>query len=411
MLHQLVRLLLLVLMPALLPAMLLRRGWRETRARLGRGLPSLLGCVWIHAASVGEVNAVRPLIEAMRRQWPQRPLLLTTMTTTGLVQAARLEGVQAHLVPLDMPLVVAKAFRRVRPDMLVLVETELWPEMLRQARRFRVPVTVVNGRLSARSVRRYRRYGLLWRPLLRSLASVGAQSKRDGRRYRLLWQPRAEDTGNLKFCMRFPDYDRTALRREWGLADGDFVVVFGSSRPGEEALLRQALPRLREAAPGRLRVILVPRHLRRLDDVTAALEGADFSLRSEGRAAEALVVDEMGALAQAYALCDLALVGGSFYPGFGGHNPIEPTYFGIPTIMGPHHESCRDSVRILREGGGLLVVAAEGLADALARLASSPDERAELGAAGREIVRSNAQSVEKNLAMLQNVLDSASPVW
>ena len=411
MLHQTLRLLLIALTPALLLVLAVLRGLRETRARLGRGLPSLPGGIWIHAASVGEVNAVRPLVEAMLQRWPQRPLLLTTMTTTGLTAAGRIQGVQAHLVPLDLPFVMRAAMRRVRPDLLLLVETELWPEMLRQAHRCGVPVAIVNGRLSARSVRRYSRFGLLWRPLLRRLAVVGAQSRRDARRYRLLWQPRAEDTGNLKFCVRFPGYDRDKLRREWSLRADDFVVTFGSSRPGEEALLRDALPQLRESAPGRLRVLLVPRHLNRLNEVSTALQGADWAPRNERRDAEVTVVDEMGVLVQAYALADLALVGGSLLPGFGGHNPVEPTYFGVPTLMGPHHESCRDSVRTLREGGGLLIVKPDELAGTLARLAASPQERVALGEAGRGIVQANAQSVERNLAMLQNVLDNHTTKW
>ena len=294
--------------------------------------------LWVHAVSVGETRAAQPLVEALQRRWPAHRILLTGMTPTGRQAAREVYGdrvVQAYL-PYDYPGAVDRFLRHFSPEFGVLMETEVWPNLLAAARRRDVPMMLANARLSARSARGYGRIGALARPAFASLAGVAAQTADDAARLAELGVAPVEVCGNLKFDVQ-PPADKLALGRQWRAALGERPVwLAASTREGEEELVLQAW---RSVAPEAL-LVLVPRHPQRFAEVAALLgaRGIEFARRSEGLPGPASRVwlgDSMGEMAAYYALADLAFVGGSLLP-LGGQNLIEAAACGCPVLVGPH---------------------------------------------------------------------------
>lgn len=332
-----------------------RVGWGE---RLGRWPARRNGQpLWVHGASVGEMRAAAPLVAALRARGV--PLLLTTTSPSGREAAGGLagEGGSARLLPLDLAPLVRRALRRTRPLGLVVVETELWPALLLEAKRAGVPALLVNARVSDHTYPRYRRFRRWLGPLLGTFASVQAQSEEDARRFVELGAPAARVClgGNLKFDVPAPDTadpEVAALRR--ARAGGWRILVGGSTHPGEEEALLEAVRLLEERGlrPG---LVLAPRHLERLGEVEAAAGRAGRVLRrwSElgdpleagilaalGRG-EVLAVDRYGLLGRLYGAAEAAFVGGSLTR-VGGHNLLEPLSWGVPALFGPHMNNARD---------------------------------------------------------------------
>ena len=375
-----------------LPLRLWWRGRREASYRLhigerfGRyaGAARAVGndVVWIHAVSVGETRAVVPLVERLERDNPRRTILLTHMTATGRDTGRALFGnrvVQTWL-PYDLPFAVDRFLAHFHPRAGLLVETELWPNLAATAARRRVPLFLINARLSARSARGYARIGPLVRPLLRSLSGVAAQTDDDAARLRALGARDVAVTGNLKF-----DADIAPAMRERGRIFRDRfgidrpVVVLASTRAGEEALLLDALARA--ALPPHALVVIVPRHPQRFDDVAAMLasRAQHFVRRSDERCVPrdvAIVLgDSMGEMLAYYAAADVAFVGGSLLP-LGGQNLIEPIAAGVPALVGPHTFNFAQAARAAIAAGAarrvedadqLWAVAAQLLADTASR--------------------------------------------
>jgi len=337
-----------------LPFLPLRLWWRGRREpgyrmhvgeRFGRyaGVAAAAGDVlWIHAVSVGETRAVAPLVERIARERPGQTILLTHMTAAGRDTGRALFGnrvVQAWL-PYDVPFAVDRFLAHFHPRAGLLVETELWPNLAAAAARRRIPLLLVNARLSDRSARGYARIPSLARPLLRSLRGIAAQTEADAARLRALGAHDVVVTGNIKFDIDVAPgmIERgRALRARFG-ADRP-VIVLASTRDGEEALLLDALARA--SLPPRTLVVIVPRHPQRFDDVASivASRGFAFARRSEERPvdgdASVVVGDSMGEMHAYYAAADVAFVGGSLLP-LGGQNLIEPLAAGVPTLVGPH---------------------------------------------------------------------------
>ena len=406
-----------------------RRVWREQLP--GRPRSERLGVIpaappgtrrlWLHCASVGEVQAARPLIEALRRRYPRHRLVITTMTATGaerslaLVEQARQQGagggVSHHFVPLDFPGAARRFVERLAPDLAIFFETELWPNLLAACDRRGVPVAVVNGRLSPRAFRRYRRLGRLMAEALSHVVWLGAKSAADAERFRTLGMaPEAiRVTGSLKFDLTPDEAAREVserLRRDLGERP---VWVAGSTHPGEDEALLEAHARLRETRPGAL-LILVPRHPQRFTAVAelCAARGLATVRRSAGQAvtAEAAVYlgDTMGELAALYGAADLAFVGGSLVP-VGGHNLLEPAAMGVPVLTGPELANFADVAEALRQREALVEVAdAAALAGELDRLFGDAAERERLAAAGRAVVEANRGALARTLAGLERLL-------
>ncbi|HMA31757.1 MAG TPA: lipid IV(A) 3-deoxy-D-manno-octulosonic acid transferase [Casimicrobiaceae bacterium] len=381
-----------------LPFLPLRLHWRARRepgyrARIGERFGRYGGepahetrgrLVWIHAVSVGETRAIAPLVERLRACSPAPSILLTHMTATGRETGRALFGdtVTQAWLPYDIPFAVRRFLARFRPDAGLLVETELWPNLVAAARRANVPLYLVNARLSERSARGYARIGTLSRPLLAALAGVAAQSDADATRLRALGARDVAVTGNLKFDVPVPDAMRERGRELRAAIGQDRpVIVVASTREGEETLVLDALSQRGALLPARTLVIIVPRHPQRFDAVAALLrERAIPCARRSDRApvpqdARVLLGDSMGEMFAYYVAADVAFVGGSLLP-LGGQNLIEPIAAGTPTLVGPHTFNfaqaseaavASGAARRVHDAEELLVVAGELLADVGAR--------------------------------------------
>jgi len=382
--------------------------------------------VWVQACSVGEVNVARPLLTRLR-DVSGAPALLTTSTVTGW-ELARGAGCADEVAwfPFDAPGAVHRFLRRANPRVLILIETELWPNVLDAARRRGVPVAVVNGRLSDRHFRRYARAGGWFRELVGSISVAGMQDETYAERIVALGArpERVHVTGSLKFDGVGTERDASelaALRAGCGWAETDPVVVFGSTRPGDEALAARCLSALRTEFP-QVRMAVAPRHLDRVEEAARALDphpvvrrsaGQD-AVRSQSGGASVLLIDTMGELAQFYALATVAVIGGSFYPGVEGHNPIESAGLGVPTVFGPHMRNFDDARRVLVNAGGAVQAAgADDLADVLRSLLADGDRLRRTGERGRQVVMENRGATERTVELLRPLLaerDAGSPV-
>lgn len=383
-----------------------RRRWRE---RFGRVPGFAERPVWVHAASVGEVQAGLALIRALRQRYPERPLLVTTTTPTGgeRARAALGEAIVHCYAPLDLPHAVVRFLRRARPAVAIVLETELWPNLFHRLRGEGIPLLLVNARLSPRSVRSYRWLGTLLRSTLECVDVVAAQSRADAERYAAAGAPRSrlQVTGNLKFDLQLPaglPEQGRQLRAQLGT--GRSVWIAASTHEGEDTIALEAHRRLREREPEAL-LILVPRHPERFDSVAGlCLEhGFPPARRSQGESAAAAAVylgDTMGELMTLYAAADVAFVGGSLVP-VGGHNPLEPAALGLPVLSGPQVFNFREVMDLMEEAGALEIVAdGEVLAQKLERLLADPERRRQMGEGGQRVVAANRGALERVLELV-----------
>jgi 3-deoxy-D-manno-octulosonic-acid transferase len=387
-----------------------RREWGE---RLGRVLPTAsAGGVWVHGASVGEARIVGELASGLRTARPGLPVAVSAYTTAGREQLPGPPSVDsAFFVPLDFPGFAMQVLRALQPSALVLVETELWPNLLQQAHSASVPVVILNGRLSPRRMSRYRRLSALYRPLLARVARVGAQSSEDAARWIDLGAP-ADGvivTGNVKYDLASPEVDEATLRQRLRLSAERPVLVAGSTAPGEEGQVLEAFQAVRREHADLL-LVLAPRHVERADEAAAlvrehGLRCRRYSADDGGGEAPVLLLDTVGDLAALYRLARVAFVGGSLVP-VGGHNVLEPAAVGVPVLFGPHTEHFREPAEALeRAGGALRVTDAAGLARAVDRLVRDPARRDEMGDRARRVVEVNRGALARSVGLLLEVLD------
>jgi 3-deoxy-D-manno-octulosonic-acid transferase len=390
--------------------------WRNFGERFGFGAPAEPHGVWIHAVSVGEVQACAPLVGVLRQRYPDLPLTVTAVTPTGAARARALFGgaAQVRYVPFDLPGAVRRFFARVQPRLAVIVETELWPNLYRECGRRRVPLVLASARLSARSVGRYRRLGALFRDTLSQAAVVAAQGTGDAERFQALGADPASThvTGNLKFDFELPPQtvERGARLREQ-YAPARALWVAGSTHGGGEEQALLAAQRLVRALHPEALLVLAPRHPQRFAEVAALLHqgGVSFVRRSQGAAAaahtcEVLLLDSLGELLDFYAAADVAFVGGSLVP-IGGHNLLEPAALGVPILTGPYNSNSEEIVRLLIASGAAEVVRdAATLGARIGTLLANPEARVRIGAQGRASVDSNRGALGKLLGLIEPLL-------
>lgn len=389
----------LLLAAPLIPLRLLWRGRRERgylqhwNERLARGPAPVAGALWIHAVSVGEMRAAQPLVAALRAAHPDASVLLTCMTPTGRTTAEALYGSFATIVylPYDYAWLVRRFLRRVQPRAGILMETELWPNLIDAAARQKIPMVLANARLSARSARGYARLPALTRACLARIAAVAAQSEADAARLLKLGAASAHVTGNLKFDIAPPPalLERgAAWKAQWGQRP---VLLAASTREGEEAPLLRAFA---EAAPAAVLLVLVPRHPQRFDEVAELIESAGLSCQRRSAldgaqlhaGTRVLLGDSLGELFAYYAACDVAFVGGSLVP-LGGQNLIEAASVGRPVLVGPHTFNFEEATRRAIEAGAALRVSeADGLLEKALQLLNDDAARARMGEAGLAFV-------------------------
>jgi 3-deoxy-D-manno-octulosonic-acid transferase len=405
------------------PIALLMHLWRGVRdpsyrerlgERFGLGAGLAAGSIWVHAVSVGEVQAAAPLVRALLARYPARRLVLTTVTPTGAARARLLFGgaIDLRYVPLDLPGSVRRFFDRVQPDIAIIIETELWPNLYAECGRRDVPLVLASARVSPRSVRRYRRLVPLFREALSHGIVIAAQSEADAARFRSIGAAaeRTHVTGNIKFDFELPAdlAGQGAAWRSEHAADRP-VWVAGSTHEGEEPVVLDAHAALRERLPGSL-LVLVPRHPNRFAEVAELLRRrrVKWVSRSAGQpidvATEVVLGDTMGELVLFYAAADVALVAGSLVP-IGGHNLLEPAALGKPILTGPYNFNGEDIYRKLAEAGAVETVTdAASLADRLARLLGDAAARQQQGERGRAVLQANRGAVARLLELIVPLL-------
>ena len=366
--------------------------------------------IWFHAASVGEINALIPLIEKfIETNKDSFFVIISTMTTTGHERARALaakypENIFPIMVPLDIPFAVKKALKKISPDVLVISETEIWPILIHYAHKYSAKILIINGRISHKTVKSYKRFRFIFKNTLKNIDAFGVQTDEDMQRFSDITSQPVEVTGNLKFALHLPEYDRNAIKKAWFLTL-PFIIIFGSSRPGEELLVAELYHFLQKKKID-FQIILAPRHLHRINEIEKllSLNKIDFQKLSEVTSTTPLLlIDTMGELTKAYAVSDVAFVGGSFYD-FTGHNPLEPAYFSKPIIMGPYYSSCKDSVSALSSAGAIEIVEKEHLPDAVLELYKNPHKREQMGMKAKKVMEQNTDALEKNLQMIERFL-------
>jgi 3-deoxy-D-manno-octulosonic-acid transferase len=381
------------------------------------------GGIWIHAVSVGEVLAVSRLIAELQAANPQMSIFVSTTTATGQKLARERFGDKAvFFAPVDFSFAVRAYLDVLRPSLLILAETEFWPNLLHQSRRSFAAVAIVNARISDRSFPRYRRFRGLFNRVLADINLFLAQSEQDASRLRAIGAAtgRVQVSGNLKFDVR--DGSTSPLQQELRTAiekDKDSpVIVCGSTAEGEEPLLLQAFAEILRQYPFAVMVI-APRHPERFDSVARLVAESGISMvrRSSWHSAAEpatpapsklkgtiFLLDSIGELASVYGLADIAFVGGSLLAGVGGHNILEPAQHGVPIVVGPHTFNFREIIRIFQDGNGLQVVTADTLSREFQRLLADPEGRRRMGERARQLFLENTGATARTLHALESLL-------
>ena len=397
-----------------------RSYWERLGERFGyaRTVPASPS-IWVHAVSVGEVQAAAALIRELKKRHPDVPLVVTTVTPTGAQRVASLFGDEVHhvYIPYDLPRAVRRFLGRIRPQIAIILETELWPNLYHECGRRQIPLVLASARISPRSVGRYRRLVSLFRETLSHGIVIAAQTEADAERFRSIGASpeRTHVTGNIKF-----DFDIPAQTRSQG---AEFraqhigarpVWIAGSTHEGEEEAALDAHAAVTKEIQDAL-LILVPRHPNRFDSVRGLLarRGVGFASRSRERApqpgTEVFLVDTLGELLAFYAASDVAFVAGSLVP-IGGHNMLEPAALGLPILSGPHTFNAEDIAEMFfATGAARRVGDATELGAAVLAYFREPDERHTDGEAGRQIVVANRGALARLLALIEPLLGGGTP--
>lgn len=404
---------------------------RELIQRIGF-LPTLppKKTIWVHAASVGEVFCSIPLLKIIKKEFPECPVVLTTMTRTGNEQAKTIPEADLVLfLPIDHPLAIRRALRKIDPNLLLIAETELWPNLLRSCGKKGIPIVLFNGRISEKSFRRYLLFKFFFKDCLKYISLFLMQTEED--RNRMIEIGAAIDktrvVGNIKFDQPFPSFTQEAsaeMAKSLHLRGKETLLIAGSTHSGEEEILLSLFKNLRKMDP-HLILILAPRHLERLEEVERILKKESISWtrktslsvdqdRSSGERKElpeVILLDTMGELMNLYSLGTLVFIGGSLVP-VGGHNPIEPLFFKKCVLFGPHMFHFLEISRHLIEAGGAIQVGGkEDLAFHLKRLLSDERARKEVGEKGYQFLQKHRGATERMFEEIRPFLSRMQNLW
>jgi len=382
--------------------------------RFGIGYPKFSQCIWIHAVSVGEVQAAAPLIRQVCKRFPDRNVLITTVTPTGAAHVRTLFGdtVAHSYIPFELPIAVDRFFKNTQPELALIMETEIWPNLYRGCGVREIPLILVSARISPRSLQGYRKVLPLFKETLSHGIIIAAQSKVDADRFRSLGASsvRTWVIGNIKFDIELPENlagDGRDLRAKMF---GDRPIwVAASTHDQEEQQVLAAHAVLKAQYPNLL-LVLVPRHPERFNDVRKLLEQQEFTYASRTQeqsceeSTEVFLVDTMGELPLFYAASDIAFVGGSLVP-VGGHNLLEPAALGVPVVTGPYNFNAQDLADLFIELGACRRVAdTDELVAVVSELLTNPEEAARLGRAGQVLLEDNRGALERLLVLLEPLL-------
>jgi 3-deoxy-D-manno-octulosonic-acid transferase len=373
--------------------------------------------IWLHAVSVGESIAARPLLKALRERYPDHAILVSNTTETGRGTASSFpEKDLCIYFPFDFLPAVRRALDSIRPEIVIIMETEIWPNFTRLAASRNIPVILANGRISDRSFARYLKLSWFFRHALQLFSRLCMQTETDCERIIAIGAPseRTLKTGNLKYDVPFRQMNQNEkrhLKEQYSIPDCLLVLMAGSTHAGEEQLVIDAYRKLLPLFDG-LFLILVPRHPERVAEVASLLErsGIPFRRRTslpgseEFQKGEVLLVDTVGEMMNLYAISDVAFVGGSLVP-TGGHNLLEPASLGVASVFGPHMSNFREIAElVLQYGAGVQVDSPEGLVESCMTLISSVELRRVLGLNGLKLMRDNGGATERHMEIVAEYL-------
>ncbi|MFH1848018.1 MAG: glycosyltransferase N-terminal domain-containing protein [Candidatus Omnitrophota bacterium] len=362
------------------------------------------GAIWLHAVSVGEVNAVKPFWEGLRRDFPGRKLICSTVTRTGnkIARAFAKPGETVCFFPLDLSFIAGRIFGKSRLGAFIIAETELWPNVIRAVHKKGIPVILINGRISDKAYARYKIVSLILKDTLRRVRVFCMRSRQDEDRIISLGAPRqnVRVTGNMKFDAA-KHQGREEDRPFAAPPDKETVFVAGSTHPGEEEIVLRVYKKLLKERPG-LKLVIAPRHIDRAGRIRELIKKFDFEPDSAP-----VVVDTFGRLEGFYSIASLVFVGGSLIK-HGGHNIIEPAIYKKAILFGPFMFNFRDIAGEFLKGNAAIEIKNEGdMLQKCSRLLAEPELRAEIGQRAYDIVRGNMGAAERNLAALKGVLKNA----
>ena len=419
MIHQFYNTLVTCFLIFFIPYLLLRSLFQK---RFRRQLTERLGCfpnlslkkpVWFHATSVGEVFCSIPLLKRIKKEFPNCEIVLTTMTSTGNETAKTYvpEADRVLFLPLDHPSIIHRAVQKISPNLLLLAETELWPNLLRSCEREKIPVILFNGRISQKSFRKYLFLKSFFKECLKSISLFLMQTKEDRDRITEIGgvPDRIKVVGNLKFDQTPPSFNQESaneISNSLGFCGNETILIAGSTHSGEEGILINVFKELKKMDP-RLILILAPRHLERLEEVERILRRDSISWKRRTslnqhpsigeleERTEVILLDTMGELMSLYSLGTLVFIGGSLVP-IGGHNPLEPLFFKKCILFGPHMFNFLEiSRRLIEAGGAIQVKDKEALAFQVKRLLSHEETRKEVGEKGYQFLQQHRGATER----------------
>ena len=373
--------------------------------------------IWLHAVSVGESIAARPLLKALRSRYPGHAILVSNTTETGRGTASSFpEKDLCIYFPFDFLPAVRRTLDSIRPELVIIMETEIWPNFTREAASRNIPVILANGRISDRSFARYLKFSWFFRHALQLFSRLCMQTETDCERIIAIGAPpgRTVKTGNLKYDIPFRQVDQDEKRHmkgQYTIPDGLLVLMAGSTHAGEEQIVIDTYRKLLPVLDG-LFLVLVPRHPERAAEVASLLERAGIPFRrrtalpcsEEFQKGEVLLVDTVGEMMSLYAISDVAFVGGSLVP-TGGHNLLEPASLGVASVFGPHMTNFREIAElVLQYGAGVQVDSPEGLTESFRTLIASAELRRVLGLNGLKLMRDNGGATEWHMEIVAEYL-------
>jgi 3-deoxy-D-manno-octulosonic-acid transferase len=383
-------------------------------ARLNDAQP---GSIWVHAVSVGEVLAVSQLISELRRQHPDRQIFVSTTTATGQKLARQRFGEnRVFFMPLDFGFAIRRYLNALKPQLIVIAETEFWPNLLHLAGKRQISLAIVNARISDRSFPRYRRFKLFFGRVLSEVDLFLAQTAEDAQRLREIGAPteRVRVSGNLKFDIRPNAQPVLVNDLRDAISKGSPVIVCGSTAEGEEELLLETFKTVQQQFPAAI-MILAPRHPERFEKVAALISSSGLALQRRTHwqppqpiCSGIFLLDSVGELAAVYELADIAFVGGSLVP-IGGHNILEPAQYGAAILVGPHTFNFREIVSIFEQGiaeqgGAVKTVTAESLGSVFLSLLGSSDERQRMGRLAKDLFAKHEGATRRTMEALAPLL-------
>jgi 3-deoxy-D-manno-octulosonic-acid transferase len=389
--------------------------WSE---RLGFISQTFQNTIWIHAVSLGETIAATPLIKKLQQDYPETAFIITTTTPTGAACAqANFKETATHFyLPYDVPCALNQFIKKIQPQLLIIMETELWPNLLHICRQKQIPIFLANARLSEKSARGYGYFGQLTKEMLQSISVFAIQTQKEAERFKALGADsnKIHVTGNIKFDLEIPlDLSQRAAELKKILGEGRPIWVAASTHENEEKIILQAHAEILKTIPDCL-LILVPRHRERFKEVETLCHQEKFAvvLRTENQACtpntQVFLGDTMGELLLFYAVAELAFVGGSLVK-VGGHNPLEPAALGLPVLMGSHVFNFESICEALKKSNALLQIedtshAAQSLAEKIIALFNNPVQREAMGQQAREFVLQNRGSLVKHIQLIKAML-------